>query len=114
MNELCTRFPDSYNGLSTADKTAYLVGKLNRPIKVCGMVKNEGEPGGGPFWIVDDKNRISLQIVESAQMDMSSENQKEIIDYEAYKARIKEEKPKKDDHEYNNFKAKYLAERGKG
>src|SRR5690606_22089376 len=37
---------------------------LNRPIRVCGMVKNTGAPGGGPFWVKDKKNTISLQIVE--------------------------------------------------
>jgi len=41
---------------------------LNRPIRVCGMVKNEGEPGGGPFWVKDNKIGESLQIVESSQI----------------------------------------------
>ncbi len=41
---------------------------LDRPIRVCGMVKNQGEPGGGPFWVKSEKYR-SLQIVESAQID---------------------------------------------
>ncbi len=77
--ELNVRFSDSYASFSVDEQVKVLQDKINRPIRVCGMVKNEGEPGGGPFWIVDDKNRISLQIVESAQMDMSSENQKEII-----------------------------------
>ncbi|WP_462253872.1 DUF4301 family protein [Ekhidna sp.] len=51
---------------------------LNRPIRVCGMVKNEGEPGGGPFWV--NSNGIdSLQIVESAQVDTSNQQQLEIF-----------------------------------
>ena len=41
---------------------------LDRPIRVCGMVKNEGEPGGGPFWVGDDKGREQLQIAESSQI----------------------------------------------
>jgi hypothetical protein len=45
---------------------------LNRPIRVCGMVKNEGQPGGGPFW-VRDKGRISKQIVEKAQISSTGE-----------------------------------------
>lgn len=57
----------------------YLQEKLNRPIRVCGMVKNEGEPGGGPFWIKEESGNISLQIVESAQVDRKSKNQKEIL-----------------------------------
>ncbi len=48
---------------------------LNRPLRVCGMVKNEGEPGGGPFWVMDDKYNESLQIVESAQIDKSDTKQ---------------------------------------
>ncbi|MGI9533463.1 MAG: DUF4301 family protein [Thermodesulfobacteriota bacterium] len=48
---------------------------LNRPIRVCGVVKNEGEPGGGPFWIKYGKSGESLQIVESAQVDISSDTQ---------------------------------------
>ena len=43
----------------------YLIKILNRPIRVCGMVRNEGEPGGGPFWVQDEKGRHNLQIVES-------------------------------------------------
>jgi hypothetical protein len=43
---------------------------LDRPLLVCGMVKNEGEPGGGPFFVKDDENGITLQIVETSQMDM--------------------------------------------
>lgn len=49
--------------------------KLNRPIRVCGMVKNAGEPGGGPFWVADHQGRISLQIIEKAQIDHTSEQQ---------------------------------------
>jgi len=51
---------------------------LHRPIRVCGMVKNEGEPGGGPFW-VRKNNKNSLQIVESAQVDMNNNKQKTIF-----------------------------------
>ena len=57
----------------------YLKEKLNRPIRVCGMVKNEGEPGGGPFWVKSENGKVSLQIVESAQVDNSNKSQKEIF-----------------------------------
>ena len=43
------------------------------------MVKNEGEPGGGPFWIKDGKGNISLQIIESAQIDMDNQGQADIL-----------------------------------
>lgn len=57
----------------------YLQERLNRPIRVCGMVKNEGEPGGGPFWVKDERGTISLQIVESAQIDKKNKHQKQIL-----------------------------------
>lgn len=54
--------------------------KLHRPIRICGMVKNEGAPGGGPFWVLDDKGMTSCQIVESSQIDMKNDHQKEIFE----------------------------------
>jgi hypothetical protein len=57
------------------NKISYLKEILNRPIRVCGMVKNEGEPGGGPFWVTDTNENTTLQIVESAQIDFSNEIQ---------------------------------------
>lgn len=77
--ELNVRFSDSYETYTFDEQVKILQDKINRPIRVCGMVKNEGEPGGGPFWIKDDKNRISLQIVESAQIDTSNESQNQIV-----------------------------------
>jgi nicotinamide riboside kinase len=56
-------------------KITYLKEVLNRPIRVCGMVKNEGEPGGGPFWVNDSKGNATLQIVETSQIDLTNENQ---------------------------------------
>lgn len=69
----------AYHTFSFDEKVKILKDKINRPIRICGMVKNEGEPGGGPFWITDSKKRISLQIIESAQIDMSNEYQKNIV-----------------------------------
>ncbi len=56
-----------------------IVEKLNRPIRVCGMVKNQGEPGGGPFW-VETNGLESLQIVEGAQVDRENTTQVEIFE----------------------------------
>lgn len=77
--ELNVHFSDSYSGFSITEQLSVLSDKINRPIRVCGMVKNEGEPGGGPFWIVDGKERISLQIIESAQIDKSDSGQVDIL-----------------------------------
>lgn len=53
----------------------YLREKYNRPLRVCGMVKNEGEPGGGPFWAKNSDGTVSLQVVESSQIDPGSVQQ---------------------------------------
>ncbi len=78
-DKLNVRFIDSFSTYSLEEKISVLKDKLNRPIRVCGMVKNEGEPGGGPFWVKDSSGRTSLQIIESAQIDMSLENQASIL-----------------------------------
>lgn len=71
--------PNAYKGWETMEKIDFLFNKLNRPIRICGMVKNEGEPGGGPYWVVNDEDEKSLQIVESSQMNLSDESQKKIV-----------------------------------
>ena len=70
---------EDYDSLSTHDKKVLLKSKLNKPIRVCGMVKNEGEPGGGPFWIRNEKGEVTLQIVESAQINISDQEQSSIL-----------------------------------
>ncbi len=55
-------------------------GLLDRPIRVCGMVKNQGEPGGGPFWVKDSEGNLSKQIVETSQIDFSKKSQKQIVE----------------------------------
>lgn len=64
---------------ANADKKTFAVNFLDRPLRVCGMVKNEGEPGGGPFWVEGKDGILSLQIVESAQMDLDDPKVKEIF-----------------------------------
>jgi len=61
------------------NKISYIKEILNRPIRICGMVKNEGEPGGGPFWVKDNNGHISLQIVESSQVDSNNAEQFAIL-----------------------------------
>ena len=60
-NELCVKLPDDYN-------SAVLRAVLDRPIRLCGMVRNEGEPGGGPFWVAGADGLETLQIAESNQI----------------------------------------------
>lgn len=63
---LCVEIPKA---ISRDDLPAYLRKKLNRPIRVCGMVRNQGEPGGGPFIIREKDGSTSLQILENDQID---------------------------------------------
>ena len=60
--ELCVKLPEGCDA-------ALLRAVLDRPIRVCGMVRNEGEPGGGPFWVANPDGTESLQIAESSQID---------------------------------------------
>ena len=79
-NELCTLPPPNWQGLAKEEKVKYLRQKLNRPIRVCGMVINTGEPGGGPFWVKNSDGSISLQVVESPQINMNDTEQKKLVD----------------------------------
>ena len=62
-----------------AQGAAALLEALDRPIRVCGVVANTGEPGGGPFWVRGKDGRVLRQIVEGAQVDPSREDQKTIF-----------------------------------
>jgi hypothetical protein len=70
--------PGDFDEWTGEGKKNWLFGKLNRPMRVCGMVVNEGEPGGGPFWVEKDGD-VSLQIIEGAQIDKNSEKQLNIL-----------------------------------
>lgn len=71
--ELCIEFESHFD--SALQRVEFYKSKLNRPIRICGMVKNQGEPGGGPFWVLNADNSISLQIVEKAQIDLDNPEQ---------------------------------------
>ena len=77
--ELCVLPPVGFMGMNHNEKVMYYQKKLNRPLRVCGVVPNTGEPGGGPFWCKNTDDSTSLQIVESAQVDMNNEEQKTIF-----------------------------------
>ncbi|MDR0977084.1 MAG: DUF4301 family protein [Prevotellaceae bacterium] len=69
QKKLFCKNPDTKH-LEDAELVIYLKQKLNRPMRVCGMVKNVGEPGGGPFLAYNPDGTISLQILESSQINM--------------------------------------------
>lgn len=78
-DHLFIMLPGRLGRQSRNEQVRFLVSRLNRPLRVCGMVKNQGEPGGGPFWVEHPDGTCSLQIVESSQVDMGSSHQKKIL-----------------------------------
>ncbi|NHE58110.1 DUF4301 family protein [Cyclobacterium plantarum] len=69
----------SFASKTLQERAAHLRKKLNRPIRVCGMVENTGEPGGGPFWVKEADGSFSLQIAETAQLDLNNAAQEKIF-----------------------------------
>jgi hypothetical protein len=78
-DELGTIFPDNYSTASDSEKISFIRETLDRPLRVCGMVKNEGEPGGGPFWVKGEDGQVTLQVVESAQIDTNNAEKASIM-----------------------------------
>ncbi|MBQ8889497.1 MAG: DUF4301 family protein [Bacteroidaceae bacterium] len=79
QNDLCCRKAD-IKDLEDAELVIYLRKKLNRPMRVCGMVKNVGEPGGGPFLAYNPDGTVSLQVLESSQIDMKDPEKKAMFE----------------------------------
>ena len=79
QKQLHCKNPEVKN-LEDAELVIYLKKKLNRPMRVCGMVKNVGEPGGGPFLAYNPDGTISLQILESSQIDMNDPEKKSMFE----------------------------------
>jgi hypothetical protein len=73
-------FPEDYSKWDNSQKKDYLKSKVNRPIRVCGMVKNAGEPGGGPFLAYNPDGSVSLQVVETSQIDNSNAEQQSYLE----------------------------------
>ncbi|MGL5682383.1 MAG: DUF4301 family protein [Marinifilaceae bacterium] len=78
-NELNVDLSNAEIPKDSKKRCAFYHSILNRPIRVCGMVKNEGEPGGGPFFVKAQDGTSRLMIIESAQVDMSNKEQKKIF-----------------------------------
>lgn len=72
MRDKLNNYNPDLKYLEDAELVIYLKKKLNRPMRVCGMVKNVGEPGGGPFLAYNQDGTISLQILESSQIDKNN------------------------------------------
>jgi len=70
---------DGADKMDSAAKAKYLLSKLNRPTRVCGMVKNEGEPGGGPYMAYNPDGTVSPQILEASQIDPENKESMEMM-----------------------------------
>ena len=79
QDDLCIKNPDT-RLLEDAELILYIKSTLLRPLRVCGMVKNVGEPGGGPFLAVNPDGTVSLQVLESSQIDMSDPAKKAMFE----------------------------------
>lgn len=77
--KLWAPLPEDFEARPGNDKAELLFGRLNRPLRVCGMVRNVGEPGGGPFWVEGGDGAVSPQIVEISQIDRSFEEQNTML-----------------------------------
>lgn len=77
--QLNINLTNDFNKFTFENKIIKIKELLDRPIRVCGMVKNEGEPGGGPFWVMNEKGNLSLQIVETSQVDLTNKKQLQIL-----------------------------------
>ena len=79
QKDLCLGFAADVAATSPESLRALLLQRLDRPVRVCGMVRNTGEPGGGPFWVRGSDGTLSLQVVERAQTDAVSAEQQRIF-----------------------------------
>ncbi|WP_432736885.1 DUF4301 family protein [Maridesulfovibrio sp. FT414] len=79
VTRLDMRLPEDFGILSLEEKIEMLLSRLSRPVRICGMVRNQGEPGGGPFWVRDEDGVATAQIVEKSQVDMDDPQQAGIL-----------------------------------
>jgi hypothetical protein len=77
--ELSRPLPAGFRAASPHERKTFLMDALDRPLRVCGVVRNQGEPGGGPFWVESPSGGISPQIVETSQIDPASPEQQAIL-----------------------------------
>ncbi|MCF8025800.1 MAG: DUF4301 family protein [Desulfobacteraceae bacterium] len=77
--ELCIEVPDHLSDAPPEKKQRFLKDRLQRPLRICGMVPSTGEPGGGPFWVKGSDGATSIQIIENAQINPDSPQQQSIL-----------------------------------
>ncbi|MCA9728455.1 MAG: DUF4301 family protein, partial [Candidatus Eisenbacteria bacterium] len=77
---LCRTVAPSIHREPLSAQVGYLIGQLSRPLRVCGMVPNAGEPGGGPFWVRHGDGSTSIQIVEKTQIQVQDPTQRALLE----------------------------------
>ncbi len=82
--EFNTTLPRGFSRWAPDEKKEWIFQRLNRPLRVCGVVRNEGEPGGGPFWVRENDGSRTLQIIESSQVDRRLKRQADIWSQASY------------------------------
>jgi hypothetical protein len=79
QDRLCIKNPET-KLLEDSELALYIKFKLNRPLRVCGMVRNAGEPGGGPFLAVNPDGTVSPQVLESSQIDLNDPEKRALFE----------------------------------
>ena len=79
-SELELEIREEYKSMSSDNKRDYLFQLMNRPIRICGMVKKEEHPGGGPFWVLEKDGKVTKQVVETTQIELSNKEQQDIFE----------------------------------
>jgi hypothetical protein len=78
--ELSRPLPHGFGDAARDERRRFLVDSLDRPLRVCGVVRNQGEPGGGPFWVQSSSGEVSPQIVEISQIDSRDPEQRAVLE----------------------------------
>ncbi len=84
MNHIGYKEAEGKTFKDSKERIKHLHQLLDRPIRICGMVKNEGEPGGGPFWVKAKDGSSRLMIIESAQINLKDKEQKKIFEHSTH------------------------------
>ena len=79
-NDLELEITEEYISMSSDNRRDYLFQLMNRPIRICGMVKKEKHPGGGPFWVLEKDGKVTKQVVETTQIELNNKEQQDIFE----------------------------------
>ncbi|MBQ9639616.1 MAG: DUF4301 family protein [Bacteroidales bacterium] len=120
-DQLHLHLPADFGALPLAEQCKQLTALLHRPIRVCGMVRNQGEPGGGPFFVRNSQQQETLQIVETAQINTKSPAQNDILNHATHFNPVdlvcatKDHRGRRFDlHQYVDYNTGFISKKTKG